>query len=274
MPSIAHRAVTNIFDFLDSVLGKPTDDRPIEESSQTIKPALLHSQFDKPPIAGQLRPSAPVDESPRLKYYPSNKHILKGQAPEQNLSENDLRSLVSAQKLAVSKGILSPELGAKLLPIAMVEGHSGNYGVVSGIGIHPSKKNIAKFKAMGFSIEDVRNNTKPHEVKADLEIRKVMGEKGKVVDAIMEGALSGPEAMAKLAATMLSVKADLKGISSPEDAVERYNGKGKALEYADGRLVPADSKKYVNKVQEALSLLQHPANAKLKERYLQLLDER
>ena len=79
--------------------------------------------------------------------------------------------------------------------------------------------------------------------------------------------------MARLAATMLSVKSDLKEVDSPEKAVERYNGQGKANEIANGKIVPADSKKYVQKVQEALSLLEHPANKVLRDHYRQLLDE-
>jgi hypothetical protein len=260
MPSAAE-TVQGIFDFLDNLLGKPEDDRPASPKLKAIEPPKIEAPLPEP-------------ESPKLKYYPSNKHILKGQAPETKLTEDDLRSITLAQKHAVKTGVLSPDLAAKLLPMAMVEGWSGNYGIAASLGLHPSKANIKTMEKMGLTIEDRQVQWEPYTPEKDLQIKVIMGEKGKSVPAITLGAIKGSEAMARLMAAILSVKSKGKDVDSPEAAVERYNGKGKAIEVVAGHHVPADSKRYVEKVQEALSLLQHPKNKELHDKYMSFLDSK
>jgi hypothetical protein len=70
---------------------------------------------------------------------------------------------------------------------------------------------------------------------------------------------------ARIMAAVLSEKASLKDVKSPDDAIKRYNGRGKSVEYLHGDVVPADVDVYLSKVKEAGELLKHPKNAPLSE---------
>lgn len=63
-------------------------------------------------------------------FYPNQDYIKRGLAPER-YGENDLRALAQAEKEAVAKGVMTPEVAKYFLPNVLTEGaeRAGNYGL-------------------------------------------------------------------------------------------------------------------------------------------------
>ena len=54
-------------------------------------------------------------------FYPSQRHIEKNLAPEQNMSNMGLEVLAQANQIARKNKLMSPQLADKMLPTALVE---------------------------------------------------------------------------------------------------------------------------------------------------------
>jgi hypothetical protein len=168
-----------------------------------------------------------------LSYYPNEKYIHKNWAPEE-YGRSDLEAIARAEKLARSKGILSPELAAQFMPLALIE-NTPSHGVVDGaFGYPQNARRNAMLKAMGLGYKS--GNT--------------------------------PDERARMAAAVLAEKAALYG---NDKAVERYNGKGRAVEEYYGEVAQADAPNHVRKVQEMQKMLNHPKNTLLRQAYEQML---
>ena len=58
-------------------------------------------------------------------FYPSQRHIEKNLAPEQNMSNLGLEVLAQANQIARKNKLMSPQLADKMLPTALVESEIG-----------------------------------------------------------------------------------------------------------------------------------------------------
>jgi hypothetical protein len=195
--------------------------------------------------------ATPVKESafpPPVPFYPSQRHVALDWEPEKSISTDALTKIADAQKRAEKTGVLTPELGKHLLPIAMVEGWGEGMGVKDTNAFYASRRFVDSLSKMG--LEEGVDYTKT----------LVKGEPHIIPNP------RGGNAPA-LAAAILGEKAKLKGVSTVADAIKRYNGKGKAVEEEgnpgdpDYTRTPADVNVYWKKVQEAKRMLEHPANA-------------
>ena len=196
-----------------------------------------------------------------LDYIPSDKYIRKGWKPEQ-IDESTLANLAKAQALAQKVGLLSPNLANQMLPNALVEGWS-NYGVVDNkLGYPPNKRRDDAFEKMGMT---VANSDAPQVIKNWSHVLRDTKE-GYWLPQVTHSQQNA----AKLAAITLAEKAKLYG---EDKAIERWNGRGRAIEDVDGSLVQADSANHARKVAEMARLLQHPSNAKLMNMYKGLLGD-
>lgn len=186
-----------------------------------------------------------------LPFWPSDRHVKFSQAPEQTLNTNAVASIAAARRLAEETGVLTPELGDHLLPIAMVEGWGTGMGVRGDQGFYASRRFLGALEKMGLKEnEDYRTYYKK-------------GEK-----FIMPGG-GKEENMPRMAAVILGEKASLKHVKGDLlEAIKAYNGKGKATEYVYGDAVPADVDVYLAKVQAARRLLDHPLNAKFNAHFM------
>ena len=200
-----------------------------------------------------------------VKIYPSQRYLDKNLAPEQSLTVEDISALAKASKQAQEKGVLSPELASYLLPMAIVEGRSGNYGIVTdALGLYPKKATLKRFKDMNLGIGE-QGKLKDSDLFFQ-ESPSVALKNGKSDPVIrMIPGRGDPDTMARTMATILGEKASLKGVISTDDAIKRYNGKGRALETADGVTMQADVDIYLEKVKEAKHLLEHPKNKEVLE---------
>lgn len=192
----------------------------------------------------QAEPELP----PPVPFYPSARHIERDWAPEKSIDEISLTKIADARRLAEKTGVLTPELGAHLLPMAMVEGWGEGMGVKDTNAFYASRRFQSALDKMGLKEGADYNKTlingEPH------------------IMPYPKGG-NGPA----LAAVILGEKAKLRGDPSIEGAIKRYNGAGKAIEEEGnpGDLhytrTPADVNVYWKKVQEAKRMLEHPSNA-------------
>lgn len=194
-----------------------------------------------------------------IPYYPSERYITKNLAPE-SFNYEPLASLAEAQTKAVKSGLLSENLAGKLLPNALVEGWD-NYGVIDGsLGYPANKRRDAMFAKMGMHMA---NSDSPDLLKKWANVQR---------DTVGGYRLLHPsqDMSARMAAIVLAEKAHLYG---EDNAIERWNGKGKAVEDYYGESVKADSKNHVRKVDEMIRMLNHPKNASMRNVYRGLLGE-
>ena len=186
------------------------------------------------------------EESPTLPFHPSDRSLRR--APESSLTQEHVTSIARARRLAEKHGILTPELGDHLLPMAMVEGWGPTMGVRNDNAFYASPRLKKMAEQMGLK------NDK------DYITTYVKGEPHIIPQPNSE---NGPY----WAATLLGEKSRLKGVLGTDDAIRRYNGKGKALEDTGGQLVPADVEVYLGKVRKARELLAHPKNAAISKHF-------
>ena len=204
-------------------------------------------------------------QKPRIKtnlgYYPSTRYIEKNLAPETELQDYDFKALALARKVAEQNGVLSPELASKLLPMALVEGRSGNYGVISGPkhGFYAKPSTIKRFIKMGVKIGNTDDS--------EMTIRDLPG---KGPHLVITGGPKGPESYARMMAAILAEKASLVKSGDTDTIIRRFNGKGTAIEDLGGEgTQKADVNIYLQKVKEAEKMLAHPKNKTMMDYYMQ-----
>jgi hypothetical protein len=219
-------------------------------------------------------PSGMLPKKPEtLPFYPQQRYFDEKLAPEQ-YSVSALEALVKAQKLAQEKELISKQLGQLVLPNMLTEGWK-NYGLKSANFDYPvSKERDQRFKKMGFDV----NNDSPDVGQTDIYRYPKDPENGYVLDSNLANPITGnQDAQARFAMAMLSEKlARAKG--DPEQAIKKWNGKGKAIEKVatmdgDVHYVKADADNHLAKVLKARKLLAHPKNEELMNYYNYLLNE-
>lgn len=104
-------------------------------------------------------PAAPdvnFDPTQPIPLYPSSRYVDpdKPLAPEKTLTYNDVAGIAAARKIAEKNGVLTPELGEHLLPMAMVEGRGGNFGVKTDNQFYAKPSTVKRFKDMGLNVVD------------------------------------------------------------------------------------------------------------------------
>lgn len=206
----------------------------------------------------------PVNPDLSIPFSPSQRYIDEGSKQEESLNGYDVDSIAAAHKRAVDRGVLSPELAKYLLPMSMVEGRGADMGVKTGkktdidpsVGFYASQRFKHSLSEMGME-EGVDYFTYRAVDKLD-KMRKMQ---------TYIQPIGGSPAMA---AVILGEKAQLKIAGGTlEGAIKAYNGNGTAIEYIDGKPIPADAKRYLAKVLEAEKLLAHPDNERLSRTYRQ-----
>jgi hypothetical protein len=171
-----------------------------------------------------------------------------------------LTELAKAQKLAQQQGLLSPSLANKMLPNALVEGHE-LFGVVDGVYGYPATpRRDAAVEAMGLRMAN----------SDDPRILKQWSDVTRDTKAGYSAVRGDTGTAAKLAALILAEKARLYG---EDKAIERWNGKGRAMEDVYGDLIPANAKNHAAKVAEMERMLMNPKNAQIRNTYRGLLGE-
>lgn len=197
----------------------------------------------------------------RLPYYPNQGYLDKNWRPE-TFSAASLAALAKAQKIAVANKVLSEQLAAKMLPNALTEGWDmfGVLGGRYGYPATPSRDNV--LRSLGLSVSD---DSSP-----DADIVRY-GKDGYQINPQIVDKDRQVEINARLAAAILAEKARLYG---EDNAIERWNGKGSAIERYAGLTVPANAKNHAAKVAEVERMLAHPANATILEAYQQMLADK
>lgn len=182
-----------------------------------------------------------------LPFYPNNDYIKYNRAPEKTLTTAAVAAIAAARKRAEETGVLTPELGEHLLPMAMVEGENDRIGIIPGReNFYASRRMLKALENMGLEegkdyISNYHNGEK--------HVR------------IMN-------ANPAMAAVILGEKAQLKRVGGDlEKAIKAYNGKGKGTERFITGDIPADVDVYWDKVQKAKQTLDHPLNYKIKNHY-------
>ena len=217
----------------------------IDDAMQQMQQWLTPAQ--PTPMPQPSWEAAPAVQEGPIPFHPSEKSLR--QAPEKSLTAEHISTIAKARRLAEEKGVLTPELGDHLLPMAMTEGWGPTMGVRTDNAFYASPRFKKSLEHMGMQDEK------------DYFTTYIRGEPHVIP---RPNSANGPS----WAAAILGEKAKLQGVRTPEDAVKRYNGKGKAMENADGELVPADVDVYWKKVQEARRLLTHEKNAPFYEHYM------
>ena len=208
--------------------------------------------------------AAMAEKSLNVPFYPSRAHITKNWAPETSLSPDDVRAMARAQVWAERSGALSPELARNLPYMMMVEGRSGNHGVVrdSSNAVWASPANVALFEKMGLSVTADQDG-------GDMLRTQIPGKKGWFLQP-NPSKESNPDISARLAAAYLAQKAAVgKGKGKTDDEiVKSYNGEGRALEHLGyGEYQQADANNHIRKVREARGLWTDPKNNEIRSLY-------
>lgn len=196
------------------------------------------------PSWGVAAENPDVEDDVTLPFHPSDLSLR--QDPEKTLNTRDVADIARARRQAESYGIITPELGEYLLPMAMIEGWGSTMGVKNDNSFYASTRFKKMTEQMGLKKDQDYTLTK---IKGEPRISPIVTKE------------NGP----RWAATVLGEKSRLKGVVTPEDAVKRYNGKGTATEYVgyDDTPVPADVSVYWKKIQKAQELLEHPKNSSI-----------
>jgi hypothetical protein len=169
--------------------------------------------------------------------------------------------MARAQKWAERSGALPPELARNLPYMMMVEGRPG-YGVVRdpSNAVWASPANVALFEKMGLSVTADQDG-------GDILRTQIPGKKGWFLQPNPSKEL-GPDGDARLAAAYLAQKALVNKGKTIDETIERYNGKGRALEHIGyGEYQQADSKNHIRKVQVARELWADPKNNEIRSLY-------
>jgi hypothetical protein len=221
---------------------------------------LLSNEEEKETPSIQAEKLIEKEPTP-VTYYPSRKYLTEDLKPESSLTEEDVLALGTAARLGVLSKTLPAALGDYILPMAIVEGHSNNHGVKSDNQLYAKTATKERFKTMGLDIED-----KTSAAYLDLVMNKKSGKLEPMI--LMNNSQRDPNQAARRMVAILADKAALQGKDTPEKAIKKYNGAGKAIEDIDGKKVPANVQDYWNKVEEAKRMLQHEKNRKIVELFM------
>lgn len=212
-------------------------------------PMQQQQQAGMPP---QEEPPFPkLDDDPFIPYVPQERYVKYGLAPEMKLKASEIEEIARVRRQAEETGVLTPELGEQLLPIAMTEGWGLGMGVKGGNKFYASRRFKDALDKMGLEEEK--------------DYMPLMIGKDKHYELLPEDS-NAP----RLAAVILGEKAAIakaKGLHGIEHAVKGYNGSGKATEMWRGQAIPADVDVYWKKVTEAAKLLTHPLNERLRRHF-------
>ena len=198
------------------------------------------------PSYGVAAGSPSIEDDATLPFHPSDLSLR--QDPEKTLNAREVTAIARARRLAESQGVLTPELGEYLLPMAMTEGEGGGIGIIEGNErFYASKRFKSYLDKMG--------------MKEGEDYTKVThkGEPHFKIDS----------ANPAMAAVILGEKSRLRQAGGTvEGAIKGYNGRGKALERGANAQgvdieIPADVELYLKKVQKAKELLEHPKNSSI-----------
>ena len=126
------------------------------------------TQFDSA-FAQAGAPAKRVDPSAPLPYYPAPRYIAKNQLPETSLTHEDVTAVAKARLRAEKSGVLTPDLGEHLLPMAMVEGRGPNFGIKEENGFYPKPATLDRFKKMGVSITDMTDPATAQKYQYDIQ---------------------------------------------------------------------------------------------------------
>jgi len=217
-------------------------------------------------------------------YYPNEKYIARNLAPEK-FPLSSLRELAYAQRDAVKAGVLPSTLAQMMLPNALIEGRPDDFGVNEGFGYPPSPETDRRMQLMGLRVaqNDPKRLKNSPEFQSDVakyglqgaaerdharqvqnyDVERMPGYSYNYVD---DGEQRNPRVAARLAALVLAQKAKSFG---EENAIERWNGKGRVMNGPD----VADSKNHVRKVTEMQRMLAHPKNQTLRDIYMQFMND-
>ena len=193
-----------------------------------------------------------------VEHYPSEKHVRRNWPAERDLTYEDISALAQAQRQAEQAGIISPEVGKHLLPIAMVEGWG------SGMGLRKDEKNAL------YATPSLRKNLDTMGLKEGEDYYSIYKGNDRHILPLED---ITPENNIKMVTVYLGEYARQqarKGLTEPADVIKRYNGKGQAMERMGyDKLVSANVETYWGKVSEAHRLLTtHPKNSTIYNHYL------
>lgn len=232
-------------------------------------PAIFGNRF---PGDENLVPESQKQEM--VRFSPSMRHIEKNWKQEE-MPHADVWSLGKARQLAEKTGVLTPEVGQMMLPIAMVENRHGSMGMNTNefYDTPQLRKNLEKLEipihAMG-AIEDdealyeglgrfyskkpsLSINGNPIALPGYHPLAHSRGavsfyDPNKKARFLAFGGEIDDEMSAKQMAVALAEKARLSKTGHPDEVVSLYNGTGPMAQH------------YLGKVKEAAFLLGHKSN--------------
>lgn len=218
-----------------------------------------------------------------FEYFPNEKYVRRNWAGEK-INSGVLENLAKAQRLAVKQGLLSPGLAESLLPIAMVEGHGEQLGILPH-QYPPTAERDAMFNKMGLNVVDFRDVMAAQKSGGDIPQADVYKHWGEATGHygysakgywMPSGLLDrDPNRFNEVSALMMPIiLAEKARRYGEENAIERWNGKGTAIEDTGYDEQFADAKNHKRKVLEAQRMLQHQKNAGLMNYYKGLLNGR
>ena len=200
-----------------------------------------------------------IPEEASLSYYPAAHYLTKKWKAESVLTDRDVYALGKAARKAVDSGVLDKQLAEYMLPMAMVEDRSGNFGIRKDMALYPHAKTVDAFKRMGLSVDTHKSDTRGlGDIFALPAPLRITGE-GRDKYLTLHNARS-TEANASIMAGLLAHKASLNRKGTVEDHIKRYNGVGTAMELEKGEWIPANTDIYLKKVKDAKAMLAHPLN--------------
>lgn len=194
-------------------------------------------------------------------YYPSQKYIDKGLAPEKFPKES-IRAAARAAREAVDAGVISPSLATLILPNILTEGRPDDFGVRGGNRWEKGENApIGQIvKKLGIKDAVVSKDIDTTDIAALIGIHQMPGvrsavpmyKKGDVVINSKSG--ENPDELKYNAKLMTAILAEKSRQSKGDDldAIKRWNGQG------------AGADNHLKKVIEASSLLMsEPKNAEI-----------
>ena len=113
------------------------------------------AQFDQAFAEAAVKRPKAIDPMAPLPHYPQKRYVEKNLAPELNLTYQDVGDLAAARRHAEEQGVLSKELGEHMLPMAMVEGRQGNFGINPGNGFRAVPETLERAKKLGLDYTDM-----------------------------------------------------------------------------------------------------------------------
>jgi hypothetical protein len=113
------------------------------------------AQFDAAFAQAAVKQPKVIDPGAPLPHYPQRRYVEKNLAPELNLSYGDVAELAEARRLAEATGVLPREVAEHMLPMAMVEGRQGNYGINEGNAFRATPAALERAKKLGLAVADM-----------------------------------------------------------------------------------------------------------------------